>query len=164
MEYIGEKKVCPKCTFPKETKEFRVDIRASDGLRSWCHRCELDSAYAYQKTEAGKAKIRRASYTILRFGHSKNKAKKRGIEWTITKEDFNKLKTLPCHYCGDEIITTGSGLDRMDNTRGYHLDNVVPCCNICNTMKLDYWSYGEMLQIGALSRELRLKRVVPNNT
>jgi len=27
------------------------------------------------------------------------------------------------------------GLDRIDNTKGYVIDNVVPCCGHCNLMK-----------------------------
>lgn len=39
----------------------------------------------------------------------------------------------PCVYCGDEIVTVG--VDRVDNAKGYVMDNVVPCCAICNSMK-----------------------------
>ena len=30
---------------------------------------------------------------------------------------------------------TYNGIDRVDNTRGYTLDNVVPCCFKCNRAK-----------------------------
>lgn len=29
------------------------------------------------------------------------------------------------------------GVDRVDSSKGYTIDNVVPCCDICNRMKLD---------------------------
>jgi hypothetical protein len=41
-----------------------------------------------------------------------------------------------CHYCGDEI--QGVGIDRVNSNLGYSEDNCVPCCQICNEMKLDY--------------------------
>ena len=28
-----------------------------------------------------------------------------------------------------------TGIDRVDNARGYEKDNVVPCCETCNTAK-----------------------------
>ena len=31
--------------------------------------------------------------------------------------------------------TTAIGLDRLDNDKHYELDNVVSCCNVCNTIK-----------------------------
>ena len=31
-----------------------------------------------------------------------------------------------------------NGIDRVDSSKGYTLDNCVPCCSICNTMKLNY--------------------------
>jgi len=40
---------------------------------------------------------------------------------------------LPCYYCGDNIETIG--LDRLNNTKGYSLDNIVSCCTPCNMMK-----------------------------
>jgi len=36
---------------------------------------------------------------------------------------------------GDYIY---NGLDRADNSKGYELDNVVPCCGRCNRAKNAY--------------------------
>ncbi len=30
-----------------------------------------------------------------------------------------------------------NSIDRLDNTKGYIIDNCVPCCSDCNEMKLD---------------------------
>lgn len=76
----------------------------------------------------------------------KNSARKRGYVFELTKEDFLEITTKSCHYCGQEPsneFTTNSntgifvysGIDRMDNTKGYTVDNCVPCCKICNVMK-----------------------------
>ena len=37
-----------------------------------------------------------------------------------------------------------SGLDRVDNSIGYILENVVPCCVTCNSMKMAM-SYNEFI-------------------
>lgn len=66
------------------------------------------------------------------------------LEWTLTKEEFTKLTSSPCHYCGvppSNLSTVGNskysynGLDRKDNDEGYTPDNVVPCCWECNNKK-----------------------------
>lgn len=64
----------------------------------------------------------------------------------LTKEEFKKLTSNNCAYCnnppksisksrinGDYVY---NGIDRVDNNRGYELDNCVPCCETCNKMKL----------------------------
>ncbi|PIT88786.1 MAG: hypothetical protein COU29_00180 [Candidatus Magasanikbacteria bacterium CG10_big_fil_rev_8_21_14_0_10_36_32] len=64
----------------------------------------------------------------------KQNAKKRGLEFHLSIEDLNKYWGKPCYYCNQKTI---GWLDRIDSSKGYELSNVVPCCGICNTMKLD---------------------------
>jgi len=62
------------------------------------------------------------------------KAKQRKIYFEENDiEEFEKLVEKPCHYCG--FNDKKSGLDRLDSKKGYILENVVPCCLICNIMK-----------------------------
>lgn len=67
-----------------------------------------------------------------RLSHYKNRANKRNIVWNISDEKAFELFTSPCYYCGED----GLGIDRVNSSRGYEDDNVVPCCSICNTMKM----------------------------
>jgi len=69
-----------------------------------------------------------------RFIHLKATAKNRGVECSLSLEEYvNKVK-LPCFYCDDFFprVTKGGGLDRIDNAKGYQYDNVVSCCKTCN--------------------------------
>jgi len=70
-----------------------------------------------------------------RYNSYKQGAAKRGLEFTLTLEDFNRFWQEPCAYCGEDIQTIG--LDRMVNSKGYTLDNVCLCCWDCNNMKSD---------------------------
>ncbi len=67
----------------------------------------------------------------------KKSAKKRKYEWSLEPEDTSGLILSDCYYCGkpsqEEVKL--HGLDRVENDRGYHLDNVVPCCYECNIAK-----------------------------
>ena len=77
-------------------------------------------------------------------------AKTRGLLFDINIEDFEKLILKNCHYCGkppsrrklfkihEDIITIYNGVDRVDNTIGYLIENCVPCCTMCNMMKNKY--------------------------
>ena len=70
-----------------------------------------------------------------RFSQLVRKARQYGKEVTITVEQYKELFDKPCYYCGGALPECGHGLDRQDNRRGYHFDNVVPCCYDCNFKK-----------------------------
>jgi len=98
-------------------------------------------------------RIRRYEETLeRRFRKSVRGAMDRGLEWTITWEEFEALAQRPCHYCESASPRTGSGLDRVDNRRGYTLDNVLPCCGRCNFIRGKELSVDEMLVVGAVLR------------
>jgi len=68
----------------------------------------------------------------------------RGYSWALSDDEALAMMALPCHYCGappgNGSARAGeafrySGLDRIDNTRGYSPDNVAPCCFGCNRAK-----------------------------
>jgi len=80
------------------------------------------------------------------FAQMKYSAKRRGYEWQLTKKQTHILTQGSCFYCGIEPLQQiksvryhgaylYNGLDRIDNRRGYTIDNVVPCCSKCNYAK-----------------------------
>jgi hypothetical protein len=81
------------------------------------------------------------------FGHYRGGAKARGLEFSLTKSDFKNITSKNCDYCNCKpalrLSRNGkssyvcNGVDRIDSTKGYVLDNCVPCCTKCNLMKLD---------------------------
>lgn len=60
-------------------------------------------------------------------------AKKRGIEWKLSYEDFQAMWQKDCYYCGSPVITIG--VDRKDPTIGYIKENCVSSCWTCNSSK-----------------------------
>lgn len=74
-------------------------------------------------------------------------AEERSLTWALSDERFDELIFAPTCYWGDTCRRSvrktkrGSveyfGIDRLDNTRGYEPDNVVPCCALHNRMKMD---------------------------
>lgn len=60
-------------------------------------------------------------------------AVKRQIDFNLPFVDAISMWDNNCYYCGDKI--DGLGIDRVNNSIGYQIGNVVPCCTMCNGMK-----------------------------
>ncbi len=62
-------------------------------------------------------------------------ARKRSYPFDLSYSEFETIVRQECFYCGayDKL----NGVDRVDNKQGYTLENCVPCCTMCNRMKLD---------------------------
>ena len=78
--------------------------------------------------------------------------KVRGFESSLERIDFEVLLKTSCFYCGG----IPSGLDRLDNKIGYHFDNCVPCCPVCNRIKADILNYEEMLVVANAVQKIRI--------
>jgi hypothetical protein len=70
--------------------------------------------------------------------HINKGAIKRGI--CVEMTDFEMLTYVysECCYCGIKDEEILNGIDRIDNFRGYTLENCVPACKTCNYMKHAY--------------------------
>lgn len=94
-----------------------------------------------------------------RYSHNKAHAKHLGRSWTLTKEEYHILIQKPCEYCQFPLNKSGYGLDRLDNTKGYELSNVVPCCKECNVARNSNFTPEEMkLTVGPAIRAIKLAR------
>lgn len=94
---------------------------------------------------------RKSSMTAKsRFSQSKFYAKDRHLVWEIPYEIFCELISTPCTYCDELIPSTKTGLDRINNNLGYTLDNVVPCCKYCNSIKSDKFTVEEFKEFSKL--------------
>lgn len=80
--------------------------------------------------------------------HSYNgSARKRGYIFELTRDQVSSLINSNCVYCGKgknnpvknvhrlEESRLFNGIDRVDNTKGYSINNCVPCCKNCNLAK-----------------------------
>jgi len=87
-----------------------------------------------------------AAFNTLWSRYEKD-ARKRGKSWGLSRVQFRELTQGNCHYCGSPPAqVTGrtrgtgkyiyNGIDRIDNEEGYTEGNVVPCCGVCNRMKM----------------------------
>jgi len=94
-----------------------------------------------KKTEAERP-VRERNYKAEAFknkhviwNHYVKGAHKRAIHFALTKTKFNELIVQLCFYCDYKKDGEVNGIDRLDNNQGYQEDNVVACCETCNTLK-----------------------------
>jgi hypothetical protein len=78
-------------------------------------------------------------------------AKNRGLCFDLTLNEFISITQRNCYYCNSKpsqihVVKYKSelnnnepfiynGIDRIDNDKGYKINNCVPCCGFCNKMK-----------------------------
>jgi len=129
------------------------------------------------------------AFWALRINTYKQGAKSRGHNYDLSDKVFQELSVQNCHYCGsiprkieasknlylsnckrkgtladvqfsETKVKYANGIDRVNNSKGYVLGNVVPCCTICNRAKLDLTmgDWGEWLSRIA-SHQSQLKGV-----
>lgn len=86
--------------------------------------------------------------------HYKSHASSRNLKFNLTEDQFSLIAHQNCYYCGakptiykqlykyakNTINESLNGIDRIDSSKGYELSNIVPCCTMCNRMKLDFTS------------------------
>lgn len=84
-----------------------------------------------------------------RFRNYKISAAKRNYDWQLNREEFESIVTKNCYWCGDQPeykeYRNGkgkwgaymNGIDRLDNSKGYTIENSKPCCSTCNRIKGD---------------------------
>jgi hypothetical protein len=85
----------------------------------------------------------------LLYATYKNSAAINSRDFLLSKDEFKKLTSDKCFYCGVDPVSVSTprgqlkntgeyrynGIDRVNNGVGYVLDNCVPCCKNCNWMK-----------------------------
>jgi hypothetical protein len=123
-----------KCDCGNEKWIFRSLLLSGNTTSCGCYQIES------HQVEYGRASANR----VLR--RYKNAAKRRNRSFNLSFSDFLSFTQTPCYYCGIDPSTIQkaegnngdfiyNGIDRVDNSIGYEINNCVPCCTICNQAK-----------------------------
>ncbi len=127
-----------KCKCGKEKWIQSCSLIQQNTQSCGCLQKEIVSAA--RKLEPGLA-AKRSIYAQYRL-----RSRRKGLDFSISLSDFLILSEQKCHYCGSQhsnkcVVEGGNGeflyngLDRRNNKLGYTIDNVAPCCKICNVAK-----------------------------
>ena len=157
---------CTKCqrTYRESLKFFMKDNRYKKNLTRWCRKCFNEYNRGYTKAQPKKLKERQKKYdNSEKRAYLRLKQSSRGHLVTITQEQFlmwYKSQPRKCYYCGIEEVhlpidsdsfnrrTPRLTIDRMDSSRGYEMENMVLCCLRCNSIKGNFFTPLEMVEIG----------------
>jgi hypothetical protein len=93
--------------------------------------------------------VRNSSFVNLFYRYIQG-AKRRNLLFDLSLDDFRVLTSGNCYYCGktpDKYWKTNTysfpylynGVDRVDNSIGYNLENCVSCCKIWGIELLYGW-------------------------
>ena len=78
-------------------------------------------------------------YTSASYTEYKNRASKKNLDFVLSRDEYLSLITQDCYLCGKQSNSQHlNGIDRIDNNKGYMMENVKSCCANCNYMKKNY--------------------------
>ena len=119
---------CSRCG--KESVVRSDRFSESSRIPKACEHCinDLQREIALSKYPADTQQLRTK---ISKYTHCSNRCGKT-VESYLTKEQVTDLLLKPCEYCGKQCAM---GIDRIDSSKDYTIDNCVPCCGMCNIMK-----------------------------
>jgi hypothetical protein len=134
-------KTCPNCGI-----EFRVPPSLYNRKKFCSQKCKNEGQSkgltAPMREGTGMNTVRKT------LSKKYDRYRKRDGELDFTRNEFYEwLESSSCYYCGSSETQT-LGLDRLDNGKGHNKDNVVVCCELCNTTKGHRFTVEQMKKIG----------------
>ena len=127
-------KTCVSCKIKKTPDKFSKDAQNKDGLNTYCRECRSRIKMVWEKDNPQK---------VLLF-HSKTRAKKKGLPFTLEVEDI----VIPekCPILGIKLkrgkgiggaVASSPSLDRIIPEKGYTKGNVQVISHRANQIKSD---------------------------
>lgn len=131
-----------KCDCGKTVDKTLFDIKRGDTKSCGCLKKKraIDGINTLPNGES--------SFRAL-FDVYKKRAMFKNLNFELSKDDFLKLTSSNCYYCGEpplqkhlaNKVSNGyylyNGIDRVNSKKGYVNNNVVSCCKNCNFAKRD---------------------------
>lgn len=112
---ISDNTAKEKTNFTKTCSNCRQDNKKQDKNRDKEHRNKLARERVY--------------YNYQKW------ANKRKIAFSLTEDIFQDMIKKPCNYCGIMQECGYNGIDRINSSGIYEIENCTSCCQICNYLK-----------------------------
>ena len=155
------KVVCVGCKqlLPQNLFSYKIKENPSQGIRDKCKSCSAEKARKERESRKNNWKYKP---TLAMVSKSKKRAKKAGMEHTITIDDI----VIP-EYCPVLGIKLNIGdrkkhgnapsIDRIDNLKGYTKENIMIVSNRANMLKNDA-TLEELIMMGKFYQNLKEKQ------
>lgn len=146
-----QQKQCTKCLEPKARTSFYRHGEGKEGLSAICKTCANRRTYEYRKRTGASERIEN------RYSLARCLARNRKKPFSLSLEEYRFLMGKPCFYCDGYFgrVKVCIGLDRIDNSKGYELMNVLPCCGVCNRLRHVQFSVEETRLMAQQTIQLR---------
>ena len=155
VEFQGGNKWLVKCIKCGKIQEQSI-TNMKKHKKDTCFYCEHPNS---DKPAVGRTRFQEMPIDERIYYYYKGKIEKENSkpnakykEWQLSLEEYSKLIHENCYYCGepptsdniwnksskrqcDKELIYINGVDRVDSDKGYTIDNCVPCCPTCNSMK-----------------------------
>ncbi len=118
-------KKCVRCYESKNLSEFPFHNGKRIGVCRPCHQARARAAY----------KVRKDGLLITRYKNYCTVDRRNKFPCTISRKDAIELMKNPCYWCRESEAQIG--LDRIDNSQGHSITNVVPCWAKCKQIRGD---------------------------
>jgi len=166
-------KLCNGCGLIKPLGDFHNEKRRKDKKAYLCKLCAIKSAALWASQNRKKSRETKRNWAnknhslvleCQRKSYRKNKDKnrvsrlydvtrrvdkKRGFVICSRQEYEDIINKGVCYYCGFLGLI---GVDRIDNSKGHIVGNMLPCCAVCNLTRGDRFTVGQMILIGSVLR------------
>lgn len=170
LGYIMEK-ICTKCKQIMDISFFSKDKYKKSGYRTACKQCSNIEYKKFQTSDGYIKRLEKAKESRLHikqinpiavwahdvYHNAKARAKKSGIEFSITKQWVIDNAVKNCPLLGVELIygaekskSKSASIDRKDSARGYTSDN----CKIISFKANRIKSNGSLAEIQLLAQNL----------
>lgn len=106
--------------------------------RAWSKNNKDKRAISRRKWREKNADYLKKYYTERRkspkykFYRYKTRANKNKLQFSLSLVQFEEIINMPCYYCGKLPL---NGIDRINNKKGYIMENCISCCWPCNKFK-----------------------------
>lgn len=130
----NNKALC-RCTYCGAVKELNINWYLAKTKRGGvgCG-CQKNGRFIISKNIPKELKAHYHSY-VHKYANTK-RAKDPKKQFCLTNQEFIDIVYSDCFYCGTKP-NPYNGIDRVDSSKPYITENCVPCCTICNRMKID---------------------------
>jgi hypothetical protein len=141
LDYIKENRAYWKCKCDCGTIKTIASSTLQSGFTKSCGCLAKETIGNLRRIDYGEAAFNAV------YGRYKARAKTKNVDFSLSKIDFLNITQSKCFYCNcepnqiyrGEAVRNGeyvyNGIDRIDSTKGYTLDNTVTCCWMCNRSK-----------------------------
>jgi hypothetical protein len=123
--------------------ELCNNLKGSQHPQEFIDKMQAIHTYSTSNTPIAKERIEtwNTTYSSKSTPNYKSYAKSansRCITFCLSETEFADIIKKPCYLCGLAVSETNkNGIDRVNNSLGYQLENCRACCGHCNLLKRD---------------------------